>query len=71
MNSKNAADQSKDAEHKEEAYQILDRIREQEDRELREKPQTEVHHSLHKTAKPPLRIQNRTTTNRPQEQSQT
>ena len=71
MNSENAADQSKDAEHKEEAYQILNRIREQESRELREEPKTEIHHSLHKTAKPPLKIQNSTTTNRPQEQSHT
>lgn len=70
MNSENTTDQSQNTEHKEEAYQILDRIREQEGRKLREEPQTEVHHSLHKTAKPPLRIQNRTTTNRPQEQSQ-
>ena len=69
MNSDNAADKSKDAEHKEEAYQILDRIREQKSRELREEPKTKVHHSLHKTAKPPLKIQNRTMANRPQEQS--
>lgn len=69
MDGKDVANQSVDEEQEEKADHIADRLREQEIRQFGEKPQAKVHHSLHKTAKPPLRMQNRTITNRPQAQS--
>lgn len=69
MNSDNAAENGNDEKEEEETDYIADRLGEKEVRQFREEPQTEIHHSLHKTAKPPLRMQNKTTTNRPQEQS--
>lgn len=69
MNINNALEKENHNRKEKESNKIADRLRQEEVGELNQEPQDEIFHRLHRTAKPPLRIQNRTTRKIAQEQS--